>query len=86
MLGAKLLNSGVIALTFEFALRVGGINECRKIIVGADFFRKFSRKLVIFGTIWTHVKNFSSRYKGGGGLNQSRGACTPPSCEPDLKP
>ena len=66
MLGAKLLNSGVIALTFEFALRVGGINECRKIIVGAYFFLKFSRKLVIFGTIWTHVKNFSSRYKGGG--------------------
>ena len=76
MLGAKLLNSGVIALTFEFALRVGGINECRKIIVGAYFFLKFSRKLVIFGTIWTHVKNFSSRYKGGG-LNQSRGACPP---------
>ena len=44
-----------VKVEFEFALRVGDINECRlkKITVwwGPIFFFKFSRKLVIFGTI-----------------------------------
>ena len=42
-----------VKVEFEFALRVGDINECRlkNITVGAYFFFKFLRKLVIFGTI-----------------------------------
>ena len=45
---------------FEFALKVGDIHECRliKITVGPIFFFKFSRKLVIFETIWTPGKDF----------------------------
>ena len=42
-----------VKVEFEFALRFGDIYECRikKINVGAFFFFKFSRKLVIFETI-----------------------------------
>ena len=60
-------------MEFEFALKVGGINKCwlKKITVGAFFsffFFKFSRKLIIFGTIEAPT---------GGEASLLEGACPP---------
>ena len=80
-MGAKIESELILKnyiVKFEFALRVGDINEGRlkNITVAAYFFFfKFSRKLVILGTVWGFLPQ--AFFRLGGGL--------PPPCSGGYK-